>query len=170
MSGPHRAHFGIKTALPFPLDNGPEHVLKLSFRPRSMGVCRVNVTMFFVNGKDCTTFSILCSLLLRPGDADMYDALKPVSPYVKKKQRKKDKKPTKEENIVSPPKNQAGTCLYKNLPSYRVPKDIRAVVETRDMEEALVPPTSTANDFNADYTIFWQYLLWVNELQAYEDI
>mmetsp|Transcript_2660 Transcript_2660/g.7368 ORF Transcript_2660/g.7368 Transcript_2660/m.7368 type:complete len:1107 (-) Transcript_2660:51-3371(-) len=174
--GSHKRCFQIKTATPCRVVEEEETTLELSFQSRGTGVYRANVNMVFrdASGKK---FSILRSILLRSGDSDLYDILKPAAPFVKKK-RAVDK-PVKDEDVVNPPLIRSGQdgggsafVGYKDLKAFKVPLDIRELVESREMEGTLVPPTNETpdNEFPAHYSTFWQNMLWVSELQAYEDI
>ncbi|KAL3911469.1 MAG: hypothetical protein SGILL_007271, partial [Bacillariaceae sp.] len=94
------------------------------------------------------------------------------SQYVKKKRRKD--KPVKPENVVGPPPSSGGgsNFKYKGLMPSKVPKDVRAMIEDREMEGTLAAPSidTPSSEFSGVYQTFWRNMLWTSELQAYEDI
>jgi len=169
LTGSHKKRFQIMTTTPCRIED--DSTLKLSFRSTGTGVYRANIRMDFedASGKH---FSILRSVLLRSGDSDMYDILKPTIPFVKRERKRE--KPLKDEDVLNPPEQEGGSRSggYKGLKQYKVPVDVRELVENKEMEGALVRPTyeTSAKDFASQYPAFWQNLLWTSELQAYEDI
>ena len=170
LTGSHKKRFTVKSQTPCQI--GSNSRLKLSFRASGTGVYRVNIDMMFEDAED-HRFSILRSLLLRTGDSDMYDMIKPKSDYVKKKRR--PDKPVKPENIVGPPPSDEGgssSFKYKDLKPFKVPLDVREMVKNREMEGTLVVPSveSSSKEFSTVYQTFWRNMLWISELQAYEDI
>ena len=98
----------------------------------------------------------------------MHDMLQPTSPYVKKK-RKFDR-PV--DQILEPPNAASTSQKYNDLKQFKVPLDVRQMVENREFEASLVRPDydTNENDLANVYSSFWQNLIWLSELQAYEDI
>jgi len=170
MGGSHKKHFHVTTKLPCQIPGK----LELSLNARSTGVYRTTVLMTFQNKQTNEQFDILRSVLLRAGDADLYDLLQPSSPYVKKQRRKYEKHVgADKDKILNPPPQSAGRSFkYTDLKHFRVPLDVREMVENREMEGALVPPDFDMPDSELPtvYSSFWQNLLWMSELQAYDDI
>jgi hypothetical protein len=174
IGGSHQNAFQIKTKLPFKKPNS----LELSFTgARVTGVYRATLWLTFQNSSTKEQFVIVRSVLLRAGgDADLYDMIQATSPYVKKK--KYFEKPTKKNDIIHPPpaddnSSGGGGSGYKKLKMFKVPLDVREMVESREIEcDALVTPTSDISDQELVkvYPAFWQNLVWISELQAYEDI
>jgi cell pole-organizing protein PopZ len=182
LGGSHKNNFQIKTKLPC---TNPKS-LELSFNgARVTGAYRATVWFHFQNNNTTTTttqqepFVIVRSVLIRAGgDADLYEIIQPTSPYVKKKAF--FEKPTNKKDIVHPPPddsssgNSSGHGYNKKLKMFKVPLDVREMVQSREMESALIPPTFDISDKdlinNKVYSTFWQNLLWYSELQAYEDI
>ena len=195
LTGSQKKSFQVKTILPYRmslddetstfLDNlaDQDHKLELTFRAKGTGVYRTNIIMEFEDIKNGgKRFTILRNLALRSGDSVMYDMLKPTSPYKKKKRAPKEK-PVKKEDIVHAPPQQSkgggkgsgGSSYNNDLRQYKVPIDVRELVENKEMEGSLVKPTYDNNsnnnqEFGELYSTFWQNLLWASELQAYEDI
>jgi helicase MOV-10 len=169
LTGSHKGCFTVKLQLPCQV--GENSRLQLSFRANGTGVYRVNIDMLFEDAQG-HKFSILRSLLLRSGDSDMYDIMKPRSAYAKK--RRKKEKPVNPENVVGPPRSDRGgsSFKYKGLKHFKVPVDVRELVENREMEGTLLVPSvdTSSKNFPRVYPSFWCNLLWVSELQAYEDI
>ena len=167
LGGSHKNAFKEKTKWPFEIPGN----LELSFRARNTGVFRATLVLSFQNTRSKNCFDILRSFLLRAGDADQYDILKPTSPYVKRQRNKVDK-PAKEKDILHPPAQAGSGSKYTNLKQFKVPLDVREMVESREMANTLIPPTFDMDDQELAkvYPTFWQNLLWVSELQAYEDI
>jgi hypothetical protein len=167
IGGSHMKHFRVTTNLPC---NMPS-LLELSFTARTTAAYRTTIVMTFLNTKTHEQFQILRSILIRAGDADLYDIIQPTSPYVKRKRKKE--KPSRDEDIVHPPAGKGASGFkYDDLKHFKVPLDVREMVENREMEESLVPPTADMPDEELVnvYPTFWQNLLWTSELQAYEDI
>ena len=192
LTGSHKTYFQIKTILPYRIqaDNGDlfdlssKEQLELTFRAKGTGVYRTNISMEFEDSKENKRFTILRSLVLRSGDSVMYDMLKPTSPYVKKKRAPKEKPMKKKDIVPAPPqqgkgggkgggKSGGGSAYNNDLRQYKVPIDVRELVENKEMDGSLVKPTheqSNNQEFGEVYSTFWQNLLWTSELQAYEDI
>lgn len=174
-SGPHKKHFEILTQTPCPVVLKTKHdqscTFQLSFRPKFPSVYRAAFELIFKGADE--EFSILRTVFVRAGNSDIYDILKPTTPYVKK-QRKKYEKPVKSEDIVHPPprSDRGAGVKYRNLRPFKVPVDVRELVENREMENAMVAPSleTTNDEFSDVYSTFWKNLLWTSELQAYEDI
>ena len=182
LGGSHGKHFSLVTTIPGLIESGNQSgesnkteettisSLKLTFRPRGSAMSRLNIQLTFKDAID-EIFSILRTVSLRSGDADMYDALKPTSPFQKKK--RKFEKPVSPENILNPPPEPGrGENIFKDLKLFKPPLDVREMVTNGEIEGALVGPTydTPDNELPEVYSKFWQNLLWVSELQAYEDI
>eukprot|EP00592_Proboscia_alata_P017733 CAMPEP_0194400692 /NCGR_PEP_ID=MMETSP0174-20130528/127375_1 /TAXON_ID=216777 /ORGANISM="Proboscia alata, Strain PI-D3" /LENGTH=399 /DNA_ID=CAMNT_0039197277 /DNA_START=298 /DNA_END=1495 /DNA_ORIENTATION=+ len=122
--------------------------------------------------------SILRDVVLRSGDADIYKALGPTTPYVKKKRHDKNEQRVDRKDIVHPPtdgRSRGGSGGYKGLGQFPIPKHTRRRMETGELEDALVKPWDYENneeeeEFGTTYRTFWQNLLWISEVQAYDDI
>ena len=198
LSGSHKKHFTLKTQTPIVLNTtAPNCKVRLAFRATSTAAYRATVIFTFLQennsggkGKDCNSFAILRNILLRSGDADMYDALKPKTPYQKKTKKKRgsggdnNEPRIKKEDVFHPPKQErttggsGGSTGYNGLEHFRITKDVRRIIQANEMEDSLVPPwdetyeNNEAGDeeFNEAYTTFWQSLLWASELQAYRDV
>lgn len=172
LSGPHTKYFegtldDVQTI------GGPGESKKLSvqlsFKPKATAAYRLDVAFMF-HASSGERFSILRKLVLTAGDARMYDILKPSTPFIKKpKIKKKDEVVRK---VLDPPKEKGGKVGYKGLSQFKVPVDVRSMIEHKEAENAIVSPSMTTprKEFCATYSSFWQTLLWVNELQALEDI
>jgi hypothetical protein len=171
ITGPHKRRFQIVSSLPYKIMEDPAPC-EITFQTKGTGVYRANLLLEFRESKS-VVFSILRGLCLNVGDAALYEALKPSAPYVRKKKQREFDNPVNKENIVPPPKVEGGANFtYKNLKNYKVPVDVREIVSNREGEAALVPPTyeTPDQDLPSVYSTFWQQLLWISELQAYEDI
>jgi hypothetical protein len=170
VSGPHKKSFEVQTRTPGSCSASGIEALTLSFQSTGNGVYRASFAMIFQNNQQ-ERFSIQRSVLLRSGDADMYDILKPKTPYVKKKRNKFDKPP---EKVLNAPQQEGGGrgSTYKDLDQFKPPITVRELLQTREMEGTLVPPSygTPTKELRNVYSTFWQNLLWATELQAYEDI
>lgn len=167
LGGSHKKDFQVKTQLPF---DAPCNLI-LSFRARSTGVYRTTVFLSFLNTQSNERFVILRSVILRAGDANLHNILQPTSPYIKK-ERKFDK-PVNPNDIIYPPAQSGSTgSNYNDLKHNKIPLDVREMVASREMEGVLVPPTYDMSDEELArvYPAFWQNLLWISELQSYEDV
>jgi len=171
----HRKYFSVLSKTPVPLlptETGNSTKVQLSFRGTATAAYRANITFCFQDGKGMR-FSILRSILLRSGDANMYDIVKPKTPYAKK-ERNKFEKPFAKANVVhAPPRQKGANFGYKKLESYKIPIHVKELVANKEMEAMLVQPTPDATpdeEFGTTYSTFWKNLLWTSELQAYEDI
>ncbi|CAB9509556.1 Putative helicase MOV-10 [Seminavis robusta] len=181
LGGSHKKLFQVVTQTPIVLTSDSKTTFQLSCRAKSSGALRANVTFLFEN-HDGKQFAVLRSVLLRSGDSKMYELLKPTTPYVKKNKKQKKRQSedlhTEKEKVLDPPRTRdGGHFSYKGLKSFKVPVDVRELVEKNEIESALVPPTyattsyaSSAKELKKTYSTFWQSLLWTSELQAYEDI
>jgi hypothetical protein len=226
LTGSHKKYFTLISKQSIYLTSKqPTTKIQLKFRPTGTAAYRASIICTFIQQKDVRhgrgghggrgrerggkppknngdgttkSFSIMRSILLRSGDADMYDALKPKSPYNKKKiKRKKDEPFIKKEDIVHPPRQASSNTGngYNGLGYFNIPKDVRELVETKEMKGALISPFAkyTTNEiqhmmanlvlhdddddsenedeeFSNLYINYWQNLLWTMELQAYDDI
>ena len=167
LGGSRRNDFQVTTKLPCKVPGK----LELSFKARNTGVYRASLLMTFKNEQTGERFEILRNIWLRAGDSDLHDMLQPTSPYVKK-ERKYDR-PVDKKNILYPPKQaSAGSSGYTDLKKFKVPLDVREMVESREIEASLVAPDydTPDEDLAKVYSPFWQNLIWLSELQAYEDI
>ena len=176
LSGSHKKYFTLVTEpststtaakVRLAADNSQTRV-QLKFRPTkkknttsTAAAYRVSILFTFLKETTTTTttqsFSILRSMMLRTGDSDMYDALKPQSPYIKKKRKNRRNHPIandpnnmNKEKIHPPPKQEKRSRGggYRGLLPYNIPHDIRQLVEANEMEQTIVSPFSRYIDYN----------------------
>ena len=100
----------------------------------------------------------------------MEQALQPRSEYQKKVIKKRDKI-----DVVLPPddddnKKKSSDNPLAKLPYAHIPKEIRDLLETRELERILEQPHVDDNHILQGYKTFWENLLWANEHQAHKDI
>jgi hypothetical protein len=190
ITGPKRNSFRLATELPLQIEDSEDPVsMRLSLRTTSAGVYRADVVMYFRPSSDtfnvddaeeAETFPILRSLSLNAAvDPVMMQMLQPVTPYQKKKKRPhKDERPIDKKNVFYPPRATSGSDIaaaakYNRLNQYKIPVDVRETASNKeDVEATLEPPTQDTpeNELHEVYQTFWQQMLWLSELQTYEDI
>lgn len=147
--------------------------VRLTVQTHDTGVIRANILFKFQ--RFSTSFSILRTLFLRVvGDPALYEALKPTSPYTKKNLKKKTKYdyPTKKEDVFRQPKQPGSHGQYHRLGRYNVPIDVREMVAGNEVKESIQKPDfeTPSSELGELYTTFWQKMLWISELQSYDDI
>jgi len=178
VTGSNKKSFRLITRPPFLIERNQLGRVQLVFRATRIALYRAVLTFEFEHNcmGEKMRFSITRSLLLRSGDADLYNMLKPKTPYTKKNRKQSEGQRISKENIVGAPK-QGGRkgSAYKNLEQFFIPVDVRRLVEAKEIEVTLESPYSYSDDvgeeeFNHSYKSFWQNMLWTSELQAYEDI
>jgi helicase MOV-10 len=184
MKGPKKNWFQVVTALPLTINETGDPVsLRLSFRTTLSTIYKADIVMHFrptsdSSGGDMQGFSILRSLSLSAAkDQAMVKLLQPVSPYRKVKKRVENERRYKKADVFHPPEPSVGEGAvasgYKRLKMFRIPIDVRETALSKGEAEALLePPTqdTTEEDLPQVYTTFWQQMLWMSELQAYEDV
>ena len=160
IQGPaHRSFNVTRTVLPMQLP--VQHQIKVSFKARGIGVYRAAIKFMFSNQTE--SFSISRFVVIKTGDAEADRILQPISPYVRK-QRKKEEKP---DEVVAPPEsNVSGFNPCSTLPFHRIPREIRSLIMSRELQTILEKPNGGLGSYEA----FWRSLIWAQEFQAYEDV
>lgn len=179
IGGHKKNSFQVVTDLPVVMDSsGGLMSLSLSLRTTATAIYRADVLLQFraMDQRNGEELSILRSLSLSAAkDPAMLRMLQPVTPYKKKKKRRDHKSRFNRRDIVHPPKQESGSGAgtYKRLSQYKIPIDVRETVSSKGEDEVILePPTPETPQIELArvYRDFWQQLLWMSELQTYEDI
>ncbi|KAG7358960.1 DNA/RNA helicase, superfamily II, SNF2 family protein [Nitzschia inconspicua] len=182
ITGAKKNLFQVVTDLPLTVEGLV--LLRLSLRTTVTSVYRADIVMKFRSKHDAgiaegtqelETFSILRPFSMSAArDQAMMQMLQPVTPYQK---RRIVERRFKKNDVVHPPKpiygSRATTVKYRRLKEYKIPIDVRETAAVKvEAEIALEPPTQDTpeEDLPQIYQTFWQQLLWMSELQTYEDI
>jgi len=155
----HRAYTVM--AMNFPMQIAHQHQIAVQVKATGIGVYRATLKMMFEN--ETESFSISRFLTIKSGDAEMEDILKPVSEY-KRKARREYAAP--EEVIPPPTKNYVGKNQFANLPKHGIPKEVRSLINARELENIIERPDGSLGSYEA----FWRNIIWVCEFQAEVDV
>ena len=183
--GRHRDLFRVQFSqqpLPTSVVAGESVDIPIAFHATGPGVRRAVVVFEFQqttiskgaeDAGDPNLFTIHRPLVVRVGNAQDYDILQPTTPYEKKKKKRMNPKDSDKTYQAPEPEGSGKSVnIYKDLPKYKVPVDVRTMVECGEMERTIVPPAydDAEKDFGAIYSTFWKKMLYMSELQAYKDI
>jgi hypothetical protein len=183
-TGPKKNSYQAVTTFPLTIDSSGNPVLLcLSLHTSATTIYRADVVMHFrpiadTRSDDLPSFSIVRSLSLYAArDQAMVQQLLPVTPYRREKKLPGNDRPFKKSDILDPPVPRSGerpaATAYKRLKQFKIPTDVRVVAPSRGEAEAtLERPTQDTpeQDLPLIYQTFWQEMLWMSELQTYEDM